>query len=122
MTGTRQSREVAEGSDDAGGATEAPDGPFDGMSGPARPNKNTSLGHSRGESFFKIGAEVGEVFDADRDAHQAVGDAVLDAQLLGNVEVRGRGRVQDERVHVAEGGRQGAEGKLVHAGDGGSRD
>ena len=56
--------------------------------------------------FFKclieIGREVGDGFEADADADIIVGDAGLLEFLVGKLAVRGRSRVDDQRLCVAQ--------------------
>lgn len=69
--------------------------------------------------LFQIGHNIGYIFDSNRYAHQSVGDAVLQANFLWHCQVRGGGRMQDERVHIAQGWGERTKLNPVHAGEAG---
>src|SRR5947209_5865805 len=72
---------------------------------PAWPRKAAGLR----QPTLQVGREIGDRLEAHRDPHQPVGDAGGGARLGRDAAVRGRRRVRDGGLHVAEVGGDGNE-------------
>ena len=57
---------------------------------------------SRRQRLLQIGDDVGGILQADREAHHVVAGAGGLALLVGELAVRGRGRVDDQAADVAD--------------------
>ena len=76
-------------------------------------------GSGRSERLIEIGDDVVGVFDADRQPHHIRPGAGLHALLVGQLAVRGRGRMDDQAARVADIGEMAEELDVVdqlHAG------
>src|SRR5262249_6619239 len=62
----------------------------------------TALAGCGGERLVDVAEDVVERLDAHRHAHHVGRDAGLELLLLAHLAVRGRGRVDDERLRVAD--------------------
>src|ERR1700691_4114324 len=57
---------------------------------------------NRVQGLLEIAQQVAPVLDANRDTHQAIGDAGLGELLFGKAGLRGRFRMAGKRFHAAE--------------------